>query len=429
MAAHRSPLLAAAVLATAALAVTGWSYLNQRESAVGLAQEGVFTPGLEINMVPRRAPTQRLFQSKAQVAMGQNGGQNGLWPMPDQPPPTWTRGGNTYVYDGIYGIGQRPTTGVWASGSLPQNGEEEEEEQAAPTARAGAGAGAPPLPPTPPGPPRPPSAPVASEPAEEDDEEAGPGMAQAGGPTPPQEEEQEEEPGEEEEEEPEEEEEEPQEEEEEEPEEEEEEAPEEEEEECGEEPCQQGHVMVNVPAAAPTAPLVQQVPVPYPAAASQQLPMEWAAEDAAEHAYNLAQWRVKILKAKMDQAKLRKQLMHLSMGEDAGGSAEEEAKPQRASGAELRAIKGSLLTLAQETTAAIKQLKDQMQALRSAACCSEKGPTTQLSQVNGSPMEQQLALIKAQKAKEVKNLKERMDKQLDGLLKKVTTLIQNKRRS
>ena len=61
------------------------------------------------------------------------------------------------------------------------------------------------------------------------------------------------------------------------------------------------------PAPAPSVVYVQPPPmqqpyaVPIPAPASNQLPLEWAAEDAAEHAYNLAQWRVKILKAKNDQ--------------------------------------------------------------------------------------------------------------------------------
>lgn len=80
-------------------------------------------------------------------------------------------------------------------------------------------------------------------------------------------------------------------------------APEPPEEECDdEEDCGGGPVVVNVAGgAAPPQAMPQPVAYPVPAVASQQLPMEWAAEDAAEHAYNLAQWRVKILRAKMEQ--------------------------------------------------------------------------------------------------------------------------------
>ena len=81
------------------------------------------------------------------------------------------------------------------------------------------------------------------------------------------------------------------------------EAPEPPEGECDdEEDCGGGPVVVNVAGgAAPPQVVPQPVAYPVPAVASQQLPMEWAAEDAAEHAYNLAQWRVKILRAKMEQ--------------------------------------------------------------------------------------------------------------------------------
>eukprot|EP00961_Rhodomonas_salina_P268573 3629611-Rhodomonas_salina.1 len=233
----------------------GWCTANARGSNGVSLQEGVFTPGLEVKMVPRQ---QQLFQSKAQVAMGSGGGKHGLWPMPPHPPPTWTRGGNTYVYDNIYGIGQRPTTGVWASGGTYPKGEEEQGETPAEQEEEVEQEREEPRPVAPGPPPRqeprrfggasppepgemgmPPSAPAQEEePAAQEEEEE------------PEQEEEEEKPGEEEEEEPEqEEEEEPEEEEEEEPEQQEEEP--EEEEECGEEPCQQGHVLVNMPAQQP----------------------------------------------------------------------------------------------------------------------------------------------------------------------------------
>ena len=100
-------------------------------------QEGVFTPGLQVYEVPqRRAARQQAlagYQSKAQIAMGTMGGKDGLVKVPDQPPPTWERGDHSWAYDRDYGVGQRPTTGIWADkGVLPGGGapaEEEEEEE------------------------------------------------------------------------------------------------------------------------------------------------------------------------------------------------------------------------------------------------------------------------------------------------------------
>ena len=41
------------------------------------------------------------------------------WVIPPPPPPTWKRGGHSWIYDGIYGTGRRPTTGVWGDGEFP----------------------------------------------------------------------------------------------------------------------------------------------------------------------------------------------------------------------------------------------------------------------------------------------------------------------
>jgi hypothetical protein len=83
--------------------------------------QGIVAPGMQVYEVPqdRRHRQQLSFSSKAQVAMGNVGGSDGRWPIPPAPPPTWTRGGNTWVYDGIYGNGQRPTTGIWGEGKFP----------------------------------------------------------------------------------------------------------------------------------------------------------------------------------------------------------------------------------------------------------------------------------------------------------------------
>jgi hypothetical protein len=149
--------------------------------------------------------------------------------------------------------------------------------------------------------------------------------------------------------------------------------------------------------------------------------MEWAAEDAAEHAYNLAQWRVKILRAKNDQAVLRKKLMELSMGTDEGSSRPSRG---RSSGTtkELKDIKVSLLDLAKNTVDAIKDLKTQMEKLRKEQCCTKSAKTaaqtSELSQLPGAMTD------KEKREMMVLKLKKKMDDQLDGLLKKVSILIQ-----
>eukprot|EP00283_Hemiselmis_rufescens_P009169 CAMPEP_0173418804 /NCGR_PEP_ID=MMETSP1357-20121228/854_1 /TAXON_ID=77926 /ORGANISM="Hemiselmis rufescens, Strain PCC563" /LENGTH=169 /DNA_ID=CAMNT_0014381349 /DNA_START=47 /DNA_END=552 /DNA_ORIENTATION=+ len=117
--------VACLVLAAVVLQGRGPAELGQKE--------GIRTPGIQVYEVPqkRKAATQSLaFQSKAQVAMGAVGGSDGRWPVPPAPPPTWTRGGNAWVYDHTYGVGQRPTTGVWAAqGTLPASSQPPQEEE------------------------------------------------------------------------------------------------------------------------------------------------------------------------------------------------------------------------------------------------------------------------------------------------------------
>jgi len=393
-----------------------------------LLQEGIFTPAVQETIEPTARQQSLMAGYSAMGTVG--GGEHGLHPVPPPPPPTWARGGHSWVMDGIYGNNQRPTTGIWANKGFGEANEGPpaadsggvQEEDAVPTEE----------------PTEPAGEPAAEEPAEdfaqpanegEPDAEEEPAAAaepeeevvmEPNG----QEEEVEEEPAEE---------------------------PAEEapapagapQEEAGgcddEEDCGGGAVVVNVPGA-PTN-TVQQVPVPVPAVASQQLPMEWAAEDAAEHAYNLAQWRVKILRAKMEQAKLRKQLMAVTMGategaegpsEVGGDDEDEEADGDRGRESrrgELVAVKQSLLSLATETVGAIKQLKQQMLSLKKAVCCGneEKAPVQSLEQVDEkSALKRAIARVKARKSKEVLAMKKKMDAQLNALLTKVTTLIKNK---
>ncbi|EKX31442.1 hypothetical protein GUITHDRAFT_156576 [Guillardia theta CCMP2712] len=369
---------------------------------------------------PSTELTQSLIQG--QVAMGAMGGAEGLHPVPSQGPPTWERGGNTWMYDRIYGNGIRPTTGVWAQPTAvaeePQGeqGEEQapagaaEEPAAEPVAAGGDGAAAAveaeEMP----------AAAAEERPVAEPMNDAGVPEAPAAQPRekevvkevvePDGKVREEVEPKAQ--------------------------ASEPEAEDCGGSDCSQNpdQIIVNVPSQ--QAP-VQQVPVPYPAPASQQLPMEWAAEDAAEHAYNLAQWRVKILKAKMEQAKLRKELMAVTMGDDSEDANEDRMVGSRGrrkgrSDTELKAVKMSLLTLAKETVSAIRQLKNQMQELKSASLRRRTGggQETQLADVGGTQMNQALRKIKAKKTAEVLQLKKKMDNQLNSLLQKVTKLIKSR---
>uniref|UniRef100_A0A7S0EUG3 Secreted protein n=1 Tax=Hanusia phi TaxID=3032 RepID=A0A7S0EUG3_9CRYP len=50
------------------------------------------------------------------VTVGTHGMNDGYVPVPHQPPlpnQSWLKGGNRWVYDEIYGYGQRPIDGVW----------------------------------------------------------------------------------------------------------------------------------------------------------------------------------------------------------------------------------------------------------------------------------------------------------------------------
>jgi len=94
-------------------------------------------------------------------------------------------------------------------------------------------------------------------------------------------------------------------------------------------------------------------------------------------------------------------------------------------------VKQSLLSLAQETVNAIKQLKTQMISLKNAVCCggnAKKATVQSLEQVEEqSALQRAVARVKAQKQKQVLKMKKKMDAQLNALLTKVTTLIKDKR--
>ena len=417
---NRARLLAVRVVSVVVCcAAAAWLGSPTAAPAAAL-QEGIFTPGIQETLVaqPQRggAGARRQSLLAGYAAMGTvGGGEHGLHNVPPPPPPTWARGGHSWVYDKEYGTGVRPTTGIWApmkadaeGPPTPSDGGVEEEDEVpteepsepAPAEEEQEDEGAPADEPAE----EPAEEPAAEEAAQEEEE---PAEQQAEAPVPEPAAAEEPEGGE--------------------------------EQGCDdEENCGQQGVVVNVPGGG-TQYVMQQVPVPVPAAASQQLPMEWAAEDAAEHAYNLAQWRVKILRAKMEQAKLRKQLMAVTMGatSDAEGPSEEDsvrASPgSRGRRGELLAVKKSLLSLAQETVGAIKQLKGQMLSLKKAVRGGDKAdaPEMSLAQVQNqdSAMQRAIARVKAQKAQEVLAMKKKMDAQLNSLLSKVSKLVQHRRRT
>jgi len=94
---------------------------------------------------------------------------------------------------------------------------------------------------------------------------------------------------------------------------------------------------------------------------------EWAAEDAAQHALNLDNWRIKILKAKREQAKISGDIQQISGSNtdmhrhhrldvaDSGAGQVLRRRPEDES-AQLNDIKKSVAELAGDTTKAIGAL-------------------------------------------------------------------------
>jgi len=85
---------------------------------------------------------------------------------------------------------------------------------------------------------------------------------------------------------------------------------------------------------------------------------EWAAEDAAQHALNLANWRIKLLQAKLEQAKLAAKVMNVAA--PAQSMASNNAPQLRSSSgktqAELKAMQQGLISLASSTSDAVAAL-------------------------------------------------------------------------
>merc|ERR1712216_346690 len=74
---------------------------------------------------------------------------------------------------------------------------------------------------------------------------------------------------------------------------------------------------------------------------------EWAAEDAAQHALNLNNWRIKILDAKKQQAKLAAKVMNVAApGASMAGTTAPGLKSDSRTQSELKAMQKGLVSLA-----------------------------------------------------------------------------------
>jgi hypothetical protein len=83
---------------------------------------------------------------------------------------------------------------------------------------------------------------------------------------------------------------------------------------------------------------------------------EWAAEDAAQHALNLANWRIKLLQAKLEQAKLAAKVMNVATpGSYSAPAAVLKPKGSKTQ-TELREMQRSITSLAESTSKAISAL-------------------------------------------------------------------------
>eukprot|EP00287_Rhodomonas_sp_CCMP768_P013382 CAMPEP_0196717708 /NCGR_PEP_ID=MMETSP1091-20130531/1073_1 /TAXON_ID=302021 /ORGANISM="Rhodomonas sp., Strain CCMP768" /LENGTH=296 /DNA_ID=CAMNT_0042058159 /DNA_START=14 /DNA_END=904 /DNA_ORIENTATION=- len=130
---------------------------------------------------------------------------------------------------------------------------------------------------------------------------------------------------------------------------------------------------------------------------------EWAAEDAAQHALNLANWRIKLLQAKLEQAKLAAKVMNVATPSCNTAKCESTPATLRAApsktATELRQMKHEMLSLASSTSSAISAL--------AAKVGGKQGPRHDRHRSYLSSL---------------KELKATTDKQLDQVLKKIDAI-------
>jgi hypothetical protein len=88
---------------------------------------------------------------------------------------------------------------------------------------------------------------------------------------------------------------------------------------------------------------------------------EWASEDAAQHALNLANWRIKLLQAKLQQAKLASKVMNVGTPLETH-MAKTSAKVSSSDQAQLASLRKGLSSLAKQTTHAMSALAAKIDA-------------------------------------------------------------------
>jgi hypothetical protein len=90
----------------------------------------------------------------------------------------------------------------------------------------------------------------------------------------------------------------------------------------------------------------------------------WAAEDAAEHALNLANWRIKLLKAHKEQRRIQGELMKVGNPPETKSSSVDAGK--------LKEVEDSVLALAKETRKAISTIQAEVNSKCGGDCGKAK---------------------------------------------------------
>lgn len=90
----------------------------------------------------------------------------------------------------------------------------------------------------------------------------------------------------------------------------------------------------------------------------------WAAEDAAEHALDLANWRIKLLKAHKEQRRIQGELMSVGNPPETDSSSVDAGK--------LKQVEDSVLALAKETRKAISTIQAEVNSKCGGDCGKAK---------------------------------------------------------
>ena len=121
---------------------------------------------------------------------------------------------------------------------------------------------------------------------------------------------------------------------------------------------------------------------------------EWAAEDAAQHALNLANWRIKLLQAKLEQAKLAAKVMNVAApGASMAGATAPGLKSDSRTQSELKAMQKGLVSLAASTSDAIEALSHKIGRSRAPKARRHRSYLAKLRQLKQSTDSQLAAIL------------------------------------